>query len=1013
VAKTAKAIQHRAKTAKRHEAAGVRVQSAQGAALVPAVEGQRAAAEQTVATLGAAKTDKPVPRQQFRQKLLEAIDKVVSPKPKTKEEADRLISKGAGQASSSLRGTLTEQSDVAAGSMKSAAQVDVAAAPVGRQTTLESEQVGSPPAAVSAASAVPAPLPAERFDYSEDRGSTEQLMADSHVTQQQLQKGNEPTFNAQLEARAEADQHETSAQARYRERETGVQAATHGAMQNAVTRGLGDMHGIRGDQVGSVLDRQVGTSNKDRAERQRITDKINSIKIATREAVKVILQDLESEASSRFDKGLAKAEAVYGATFEDAKGGVVNWLTNWGDDWEKLIESSLEKARSAYMREVGVAIDEVAELVERKLQQAKDRVAEGSKQVSDFVAGLDVSVKSFGEQACKDVAADFVAMTADIDDRGNALVEKLAQQYKASHDRMSAMEERLREENKSLWQRVYDATVGLVKKILAFKDMLLGILGRAVAVIWDILGDPIGFLGNLVAGVAGGLRAFMNNIGTHLQKGLMDWMFGALGGAGLKLPDKFDLQGIVSIVLQVLGLTYANFRKRAVAIVGEPIVQGLERAAEIFKIVMTQGIGGLWQFIKDQLTNLKSMVMDAIFDFIRERVIIAGITWIIGLLNPASAFFKACKAIYDIVMFFINRGSQIMALVSAVIDSVAAIAKGQLGSAIAWIEAALAKAIPVAIGFLAGLLGLGDISATIRKTIDKAQAPVNAAIDWVINKAVKLVKAAGGLLKTGVDKDDPEKQREVSAGLKDLHSEGKRLAAEKRFAKADAERVAQKVKADHGVFKSITVTAGDETWDYVYIASPARTETGDIPREIVKVSKVNLSATEKAVPRSWDVHLYADVAGQKVYWGAVNVPLGEDPDLPPPKPEHSMFLDNKTELGGRPIKLQLTDGSFTEYALENSLALYEARYGKLNELHGDLRLKNLANFQKEYALRRKQEMDKGPAEQEAIRAISFGKARVKIGFKDFEVQATGHKIINIADVGNSYVPTHVFVVARR
>ncbi|WP_162917693.1 hypothetical protein [Dongia deserti] len=39
-------------------------------------------------------------------------------------------------------------------------------------------------------------------------------------------------------------------------------------------------------------------------------------------------------------------------------------------------------------------------------------------------------------------------------------------------------------------------------------------------------------------------------------------------------------------------------------------------------------------------------------------------TWLIGLLNPASAFVKACKAIYDIIMFFVNRGSQIMALVN-------------------------------------------------------------------------------------------------------------------------------------------------------------------------------------------------------------------------------------------------------------------------------------------------------------------------------------------------------------
>jgi hypothetical protein len=123
----------------------------------------------------------------------------------------------------------------------------------------------------------------------------------------------------------------------------------------------------------------------------------------------------------------------------------------------------------------------------------------------------------------------------------------------------------------------------------------------------------------------------------------MEWIFGALSGAGLKLPDSFDLKGIISIVLQVLGLTYANFRARAVNIVGEPVVAALEKAAEVFKIIATEGISGLWRFIKEKVEDLKSMVMDAIFDFIKEKVLIAGVTWIIGLLNPASAFFKRAR----------------------------------------------------------------------------------------------------------------------------------------------------------------------------------------------------------------------------------------------------------------------------------------------------------------------------------------------------------------------------------
>ena len=83
------------------------------------------------------------------------------------------------------------------------------------------------------------------------------------------------------------------------------------------------------------------------------------------------------------------------------------------------------------------------------------------------------------------------------------------------------------------------------------------------------------------------------------------------------------------------------------------------------------------------------------------------------------------------------------------------------------VENALAKAIPVAIGFLASLLGLGDISGTIKKTIEKAQAPVNKAIDWVINMAVKGVKAAGkfiGGLFGGKNKDAGKEDKQDPAG---------------------------------------------------------------------------------------------------------------------------------------------------------------------------------------------------------------------------------------------------------
>ncbi len=66
-------------------------------------------------------------------------------------------------------------------------------------------------------------------------------------------------------------------------------------------------------------------------------------------------------------------------------------------------------------------------------------------------------------------------------------------------------------------------------------------------------------------------------------------------------------------------------------------------------------------------------------------------------------------AIYDIVMFFINQGSQVVELVGAVIEAITAIASGAVGGAAKLVENALARSLPVVIGFLASLLGISGL----------------------------------------------------------------------------------------------------------------------------------------------------------------------------------------------------------------------------------------------------------------------------------------------------------------
>lgn len=313
----------------------------------------------------------------------------------------------------------------------------------------------------------------------------------------------------------------------------------------------------------------------------------------------------------------------------------------------------------------------------------------------------------------------------------------------------------------------------------------------------------------------------------------MGWLFGAIGKAGIQLPKSFDIAGIFDLVMQVLGLTYRQIRARVVKLVGEKAMTKLEQTVDVFKVLVTEGIPGLWRWIKDKVGDLEDVVIGGIKSFIIEKVIKAGVTWLIAFLNPAAAFIKACKMIYDVIMFIIERGSEIMDFVRSILDSVGAIAKGAIGVVAEKVESSLAKALPLAISFLASLLGLGGISEKIKSIIDKVQAPIGKAVDAVVMGAVKgakklfggAAKWAKGKIKKGKDwvkdkwdaakervkgkqpGDDPDKKSDEAetptpeaAGTQD----DKRSAAEKQAAVSAA---VQEVEAARQSSENPTETA--------------------------------------------------------------------------------------------------------------------------------------------------------------------------------------------------------------
>src|SRR5207244_6822679 len=200
-----------------------------------------------------------------------------------------------------------------------------------------------------------------------------------------------------------------------------------------------------------------------------------------------------------------------------------------------------------------------------------------------------------------------------------------------------------------------------------------------------------------------------------------------------------SFMGILKLVLSILGLTWASIKARIARVApwAAKAIDFIESKVEVFVVLATQGVAGLWKWIKDKLGDLKDMILTPIKDFVVTKIVTAGIQWVLGMLNPAGALIKIVQALISVVQWIMERGASLMDLVSTVIDAVSDIAAGGVGGVPAKIEGALSNAVPLVISFLASLLGLGGISEKIKEILTAVQKPVGKAVDFVVNGALK------------------------------------------------------------------------------------------------------------------------------------------------------------------------------------------------------------------------------------------------------------------------------------
>ena len=146
------------------------------------------------------------------------------------------------------------------------------------------------------------------------------------------------------------------------------------------------------------------------------------------------------------------------------------------------------------------------------------------------------------------------------------------------------------------------------------------------------------------------------------------------------------------------------------------------------------------------------------------------------MFNPAGAIVQAVMAIYNTVMFFIERGAQIAALGEAVFSSIGSIAAGNVAGAANYVEQTMGRTLPVVISFLARLMGLGGISEEILGLIKRVQGKVEDAIgkvvEFIVERGKSLLGGGGGQNGQQVAPDDrtqEQKEADVHKAAVEAH----------------------------------------------------------------------------------------------------------------------------------------------------------------------------------------------------------------------------------------------------
>ncbi|MGV8986156.1 MAG: eCIS core domain-containing protein [Cypionkella sp.] len=429
---------------------------------------------------------------------------------------------------------------------------------------------------------------------------------------------------------------------------------------------------------------------------KKLAAAINSIFDAVRSAVKGIINAVKDAALKLIDLAASAIKSAIKVFGEILKAAVNALLSEYFPEIAKALNDAIDSAVVAASK----AVDVIADGLKAGISMLLDALA----------AGLDAILAAY--QAAVNAALTLVqaALTGD-------------------------------------WAAIARLILTPILNLLGIDpEAFFQMLARAAEALDIIIDDPIGFLSNLIDTVKGGIGLFADNFPRHLLVGILMWLTGPLG-AGIIMPQQFDLWGLLDIARQVFGLTLDMVRKVATRVLGPSAVAVIDFVMKYVTALITGGWRGLWDQLMADLGTIRDIVLDQIKSFLVEKVVMAAITWLASLFSPVGALVKLVLTIWNFIQFLRTQLARILQVVQTVINTIWEIATGALEGPMRGVETVLGQLIPVVLDLLARLLGVTGVPEKVQSILQVVRTRIETGLENLMRK----VAATAGVATTPAD----------------------------------------------------------------------------------------------------------------------------------------------------------------------------------------------------------------------------------------------------------------------